>query len=151
MTRKTLYLFIAAVDLVYLQSDMLLNNSGDRQNNQSTHSGLVLTIIAHLASLQSLQKKLTSLQNLSSCQTRSLGTSNAMAKPFPPLEEKSKDLQLKDATEPQWLSALEPSHELVSAVQLPGLWVSPHLQGKHEGKRKTVKFYFQDGPFTCGC
>lgn len=76
-------MFIAAVDLVCLQSEILFNNSGDRLNNQSTLSRLVLTIIPHLASLQSLLIKSTSLQKLSSCQTRSLGPGKAMAKLLP--------------------------------------------------------------------
>lgn len=83
MTRKILCMFIAAIDLVCLQSEILLNNSGDRQNNQSNLSGLVSTSITHLAFLQSLLIKLTSLQKLSSCQTRSLGPSKAVAKLFP--------------------------------------------------------------------
>lgn len=77
----------AAVDLVCLPSEMLLNNSGDRRSNQSMLSGLALTILTHLAPLQSLLIKLTSLQRLSSCQTSSLGPSKAMAKPFPGRQE----------------------------------------------------------------
>lgn len=83
MTRKILCVLIAAVDLVCLPSEMLLNNSGGRRSNHSVLSGLALTILIHLASLQSLLIKLTSLQRLSSCQTSSLGPSKAMAKLFP--------------------------------------------------------------------
>lgn len=82
-------MFIVAVDLVCLQNETLLNNSADRQNNQPAFSGLLLAIITQLASLQSLLIKLTSLQTLRSCQTRSLGCGKAMARlfPFPGREE----------------------------------------------------------------